>query len=156
MRIAYITNEYGRASDTFIRGEVEQLRALGITVHTFSPRRPGADEVIGDEVRRAQQTTDYLLDPGRLRRNVARMAAGLVRAGLTTPARLAAAIRLALRTATPGVRAHVWQGAYLMEAALLVRLMRSHGVQHLHNHMGSASAYVTMLASELKIGRAHV
>ena len=36
--IAYLTSAYARASDSFIRGEVAQLRALGFTVHTFSVR----------------------------------------------------------------------------------------------------------------------
>jgi glycosyltransferase involved in cell wall biosynthesis len=149
MIIAYLTNEYGRASDTFIRGEVDQLRALGYTVHTFSPRRPGADEVVGEEVRRAQQTTEYLLDPELFYRNVARMFAAALGFSIRSPGRMLSTLRLALQTCTPGLRARIWQVAYLLEASLLARRMEIEGVQLLHNHMGTASAYVAMFASEL-------
>lgn len=149
MIIAYLTNEYGRASDTFIRGEVEQLRALGHEVHTFSPRRPPADEVVGAEVRQAQATTEYLLDPKTFYRNVAKMFAAAAGLTIRSPSRMLSTLRLALKTCTPGVRAHVWQAAYLLEAALLSRRLERKGVQLLHNHMGTASAYVAMLASRL-------
>jgi glycosyltransferase involved in cell wall biosynthesis len=149
MIIAYLTNEYGRASDTFIRGEVDQLRKLGYEVHTFSPRRPGADEVVGEEVQRAQQTTEYLLDPDSFKRNVGKMFLSALRYSVTSPGRMLEAVWLALQTCTPGVRAHIWQAAYLLEASLLADRMQAKGVDLLHNHMGTASAYVAMLASKL-------
>jgi len=47
MIIAYLTNEYGRASDTFIRGEVEQLRKLGydgwFSADVFNYREDGVE-----------------------------------------------------------------------------------------------------------------
>ena len=149
MIIAYLTNEYGRASDTFIRGEVEQLRKLGHEVHTFSPRRPSPDELVGEEVRQAQQTTEYLLDPDALDHNVGRMVLAALRRSVTSPGRMLDAARLAVQTSTPGLRAHLWQAAYLLEAALLAEQLQARGVELLHNHMGSASAYVAMLASRL-------
>ena len=39
LTIGFITNVYARASDTFIRGEVRELRRIGHTVHTFSIRK---------------------------------------------------------------------------------------------------------------------
>ena len=87
MIIAYLTNEYGRASDTFIRGEVEQLRKLGHEVHTFSPRRPSPDELVGEEVRQAQQTTEYLLDPDALG-TTSHGGPGRARRSVTSPGRM--------------------------------------------------------------------
>ena len=38
--IAYLSGTYARASDTFVRDEVDQLRQLGFKVHTIGIRRP--------------------------------------------------------------------------------------------------------------------
>ena len=62
--IAYLTSVYARAADTFIRGEVAELRRRGFVVHTFSIRRPDAGEKVSDEIRTEQSRTDYVLDHG--------------------------------------------------------------------------------------------
>src|SRR6185503_13011347 len=62
--LAYLTSAYARASDSFIRGEVAQLRALGFTVHTFSVRKSPASELVSDEIRREHGNTEFLLDKG--------------------------------------------------------------------------------------------
>ena len=49
--IAYLTSLYARASDSFIRAEVLQLRSFGHTVHTFSILEPDASELVSDEIR---------------------------------------------------------------------------------------------------------
>ncbi len=143
-RVAYLTSVYPRATDTFIRSEVEQLRLLGWDVRPFSVRRPSARELVSEEVREESRRTFYLLGAGVLRLAFA-AAAALVR----SPRRMAAALRLAFRTGAPGVRARVRQVAYLLEAALLAREMRRLGVTHLHNHIAEASASVALLASTI-------
>ena len=65
--IGYLTSSYARASDSFIRGEVAQLRALGFQVHTFSIRRPGPHELVSEEIRREHAATEYLLEAGGVR-----------------------------------------------------------------------------------------
>ena len=64
MNLAYFTNRYGSASFTFIMTEVEHLRRLGHTVHTFSVRHPGGGEAVSEQVRREQAGTEYFLPPG--------------------------------------------------------------------------------------------
>ncbi|MBT8409827.1 MAG: colanic acid biosynthesis glycosyltransferase WcaL, partial [Alphaproteobacteria bacterium] len=48
-KIAYLTGEYPRASDTFIQREVFALRALGHEVLTCSVRATGAAHHVGPE-----------------------------------------------------------------------------------------------------------
>ena len=43
LRIAYLTGEYPRATDTFIQREVAALREQGVEVHTCSVRRTSTD-----------------------------------------------------------------------------------------------------------------
>jgi glycosyltransferase involved in cell wall biosynthesis len=142
--IAYLTSAYARASDSFIRGEVAQLRALGFTVHTFSIRRPESSELVSEEIRREHAATEYVLAAG-----AARLALAWLWAVLRSPRRMAAAVRLAARIGTPGLQGRLWPLVYLVEAAYLAERLRTKGVEHLHNHIGEGSASVAMLASVL-------
>lgn len=141
--IAYLTSAYARAADTFIRGEVDQLRRRGFNVHTFSIRR-AADEEVSDDVRAEQRHTHYILEQGKLA-----LMSGFVREAVTRPARMLRAAALAWRTRAAGLGATLRQAVYLIEAADLARQLRDRGVEHLHNHIPENSASVAMLASEL-------
>src|SRR5689334_19880704 len=119
--IAYLTSAYARASDSFIRGEVAQLRALGYTVHTFSVRKSPASELVSDDIRREHGNTEFLLTQG----NAARLPLAMLRAMARSPGRFFRAVRLALKCAPPGMRAKAWAIAYLAEASLLSARLRA-------------------------------
>lgn len=144
-RIAYLTGEYPRATDTFIQREVAALRADGFTVDTFSVRRPGAEHLTGPEQRQGQATTTYLLELAR--------PSELLRAKLTiladNPMGFLRGFALAWRTRRPGVRGTIFQLIYFVEALLLADQVRSRGLDHIHNHFGDSSCTVSMLAAEL-------
>jgi glycosyltransferase involved in cell wall biosynthesis len=149
LKLAYFTNRYGAASFTFIMTEVEHLRRLGHAVHTFSVRHPGGGEAVSEQVRREQAATEYFLPPGGVARGALAVLASAARAVALRPARFASAAALAWRTSSPGLRARARQAAYLALACRLAERMRAKGVEHLHNHLGSASATIAMLASEV-------
>src|SRR5436190_9165050 len=107
--IAYLTSAYARASDSFIRGEVAQLRALGFTVYTFSVRKSPASELVSDEIRREHANTEFLLE----KQNVGRLGLAAMNTLVRSPAKFFRAARLALKCAPPGLRAKVWAIAYL-------------------------------------------
>lgn len=142
--LAYLTSAYARASDTFIRGEVRQLRAMGFTVHTFSIRRAEAEQVISEDVRREQETTEYLLDGEK-----SRLIASALREAIRAPGKCLGALRLAQRCSPPGIKSRLWHVAYALEAAYLAGRLRAKGVRHLHNHIGENSATVAMLAAHI-------
>lgn len=142
--LAYLTSAYARASDTFIRGEVRQLRALGFTVHTFSIRRAEPEQAVSEDVRQEQQTTEYLLDGKK-----SRLISGAFSQAIRAPGKFLGALRLAQRCSPPGIKARLWHLAYVLEAAYLAGRLRAKGVQHLHNHIGENSATVAMLAAHI-------
>ncbi|HSU66183.1 MAG TPA: glycosyltransferase [Tepidisphaeraceae bacterium] len=142
--LAYLTSAYARASDTFIRGEVRQLRAMGFTVHTFSIRRSEPEQMVSDDVRQEQANTDYILEGSKLR-----LLKAAAKRLVKTPGRFMAALSLAQRCSPPGLKARVWHLAYVIEAAYLAEQLEARGVRHLHNHIGENSAAVAMLASLL-------
>jgi colanic acid/amylovoran biosynthesis glycosyltransferase len=143
MKIAYLTSFYARASDTFIRNEVVELRARGHTVHTFSIRR-ASDPHLSQEVLAEQATTDYILSHG-----AGVLLVAILQQTLGHPVATIKACKLAWKTRSPGTTSTLRQLAYLTEAAYLAGRLRRLGVQLLHNHIAENSATVAMLASEM-------
>jgi colanic acid/amylovoran biosynthesis glycosyltransferase len=142
LRVAFMTGEYPRATDTFIQREVAALRALGHHVRTFSVRMPPERENVGAEILDERQSTIYLLPPrGLLIAHLAQL--------LSSPRRYFAALALAWKISPPGIRATARQAAYFAEAAMLVRLMKKHALSHLHNHFADSSCSVAVIAAAM-------
>jgi glycosyltransferase involved in cell wall biosynthesis len=142
--LAYLTSVYARASDSFIRAEVLQLRSLGHTVHTFSVREADATERVSQAIREEHARTDYILKQG-----LARLLGCAILELVRSPRAALAALVLAVRCGWPGLKGRVWCYAYFLEACYLARRLRAKGVQHLHVHLGEGCATVGMLASAL-------
>src|SRR5580704_17533065 len=62
LRIAYMTGEYPRATDTFIQREVAALREAGVHLQTISVRKPAEKENI-DPYQQAERTRTRFLLP---------------------------------------------------------------------------------------------
>ncbi|ETA49693.1 glycosyltransferase [Ponticoccus alexandrii] len=144
-RIAYLTGEYPRASDTFIQREVAALRALGHPVETCSIRTTGAEHLVGPEQRDEHARTFKVLDACKSPR---RFLSAHMR-WMQRPGRYLRALALAWRTAPKGIKGRLYNLIYFAEAAVLADHLAQRGVEHLHNHIAKASCTVAMLASEL-------
>jgi glycosyltransferase involved in cell wall biosynthesis len=144
VRIAYLSSTYPRASDTFVRTEIEQLRRIGFHVETFSIRRPSREQIVSEAIRVEAEKTTNLLSEGVLALPFAVLATAC-----TAPARFLRALWLGWRAGSRGVDARLRQIAYFCEAARLAREMRRLDVRHLHNHIAENSATVAMLASQM-------
>jgi colanic acid/amylovoran biosynthesis glycosyltransferase len=140
MRIAYLTGEYPRATDTFIQREVAGLRALGVDVRTFSVRRPGLEQLVGEEQKAEFERTTYILPP-----NLNLISAHLKLLG----GRYLRSLKLAWSTRQPGLKGLLYQLFYFLEAGILARQIQIQQIQHLHNHLATSSGTVAMLAAEL-------
>ncbi|MDO9383491.1 MAG: glycosyltransferase [Hyphomicrobiaceae bacterium] len=144
MRIAYIAGAYARASDTFIRNEVVELRARGHDVFTFSIRRDANVGQVGADVLSEQASTNYILENPK-----SEIIAGVLRGMFGNAPAFAKAVLLAWRTSAPGLKGHVLQFAYLIEAAYLAHCLQQLKIDILHNHIAENTATVAMLASEI-------
>lgn len=144
LSIGYLTSVYARASDTFIRNEVLELRRRGHDVRTYSIREPEEEQLVSEEIRRERETTLYILP-----RNLRGAVLAALRLALTQPLRTLAAFALGWRTGAKGLRARLWQLAYFLEACFLAVHLRRDGVRHLHVHLEEQPATVGMLASAL-------
>jgi glycosyltransferase involved in cell wall biosynthesis len=145
MKVAYLTGQYPRATDTFIQREVAALRAHGLEVVTCSIRRTDTQHLVGEEQRIEARATFHVLpataNPLTLFR--AKLAA------LRHPARYFRALWLAWTTAPKGLRGRLYNLIYFSEALVLARHMARENITHLHNHIAKSSCTVAMLASAL-------
>ncbi|MFL0810266.1 MAG: glycosyltransferase [Agarilytica sp.] len=144
MRIAYFTNTYPRATDTFIRREVIGLRQRGFDVLTYSVRQTGADHNVDEEVKQEKANTKYILPISPI---------GLLllsfKMFFANPVRFIATKWLAFKTMRPGIKGYFLQVAYLLEAVALAKMLQDDKVEHLHNHLGDNSGNVTLFAAKL-------
>ena len=144
MRLAYLTGEYPRATDTFIQREVEGLRQLGSTVLTCSIRPTGVEHLVGPEQRAERDRTFYVLPINPL----AVLFIHLWLA-ISSPLNYLKTLALAVSTSAPGPKATAYQLFYFLEAGVLAHKLQQEEIEHLHNHIADSSCTVAMLAAEL-------
>lgn len=144
MRLAYFTNTYPRATDTFIRIEVNGLRKRGFEVFTYSVRKAGSEHDVDKEVVCEKRNTKYLLPF-----NFFSLFWLNVKLLFSAPVRYLNTINLAMNTSRPGIKGHLFQIIYFFEAVLLSKLLVDDKIAHLHNHLGDNSGTVTLLAAKL-------
>jgi len=141
-RIAYLTSEYPAVSHTFIRREVEALRARGVSIETISIRRPDANIRFAPRDQEAQRTTHYLLPIG-----VWTLARVHLAASVRHPWAYLATLRTALRHRVPGARALLWSLFHFVESIALAAKLAEMEIDHVHNHFANSGANVGLLAS---------
>jgi colanic acid/amylovoran biosynthesis glycosyltransferase len=142
VKVAYIASRYPHVSHTFIRREVEALRALGVEVHTFSTRPSETASGFGPADELAARSTTYLLpvSAGFLVRSHLR---ALVRA----PSGYLRTLAATLRGSPGGVRNHLWRLFYFAEGIMLWAHCRARGVSHVHAHFANVGADVARVAA---------
>lgn len=147
MKIAYITGEYPRATDTFIQREVSNLRKHGLEVQTFSVRKPSLDHLVGEEQKAERARTDYLLPLNPLFLLWCHL-----NCLLKNPGSYWQGVKLAWQTSQPGFKGGLYQLFYFLEAAVLAHRLRCQGIRHIHNHIATSSCTVAMLAAKIRGG----
>ena len=139
LRIAYLVNCYPAPSHSFIRREIDGVRAAGIDVIPYSIR-PALAVLPDARDEAARGETVTVLENGI----IALLWAVLVEA-IARPVGFLRALRCAWRMARASSGA--WRhGAYLAEAASLNRDWRAKNITHVHAHFGTNPAAVARLA----------
>ena len=144
MRIAYLTGEYPRATDTFIQREIANLRSIGADVDTFSIRRTSDEHIVGEEQKIERDRTFYILPA-----NIINLVIAHLNLLFYSPKKYLATIKLAWSTSQPGLRGLFYQCFYFLEAAIVAYQIKQRQIEHLHNHIAEASGTVAMLAAKM-------
>jgi colanic acid/amylovoran biosynthesis glycosyltransferase len=144
MRIAYLVGEFPRFSHTFIRSEVDGLRARGVTISTHAIRPAPRDELLTEDDRRVAGETWTILPP-----RWSELAAAHARAIRFHPLRYLTTLALALRLSSGGVRNGLWQLFYFVEAVALWDRLRTLEIRHVHVHFANVATAVALLVARL-------
>lgn len=143
MKIAYLAQGYPRTSHTFIRREIRALESLGVEVLRYSVR-PLDEPLVTDADREEHGRTRVLLSAG-----VGAYALALALAVLGRPRAFAQTLGTALHLARRSDRGLLRHLAYVAEAAVLERWLRSAGVTHVHAHFGTNATGIALLCERL-------
>jgi len=145
MRLAYITGEYPRATDTFIQRDIAALRRQGAEVFSFSIRRTDDKHMVGREQREERARTFYILAAA----NPLALLIAHFFLFFQSPARYFKAVALALELRQPGLKGSIYGLFYFLEAGILARQVQRENIDHLHNHIADSNCNVTLLAAAL-------
>jgi Glycosyltransferase len=144
LRLAYLTSQYPATSHTFIRREIEAVRALGVYLETFSIRPPSASELQDPAIRAESHATFTAL-----RQPLTTFLAAHLATLATEPLAYLRTLGRALSHRPPGIRALALSIAHFGESIVLGRELRRRKISRLHNHFANSGATVGMLAAEL-------
>lgn len=141
-RIAYLASQYPATSHTFIRREIAAVRALGLTIETFSIRLPAQEELRSEEDRREAAATFTVLA-----RPLREFLVAHLRQLISRPRSYIKTFFLALKHRPPGLRSALIACAHFGESILLAEQLQRRKIHHLHNHFANSGATVGLLAS---------
>lgn len=143
IHVGYLVSQYPARSHTFIRREIEGLRARGARIDVFTIRLPAQAEILDDKDREEYQTTAAILPTSPVRMLRSHLAA------LKAPNLYGATFNAALAHRLPGVRNALWSAFYFAEGVELAKQLQRRGVRHLHVHFANSGAYVGRVAARL-------
>lgn len=139
MKIAYLVSQFPAPSHTFIRREVEALRARGLSIDTFSVR-PG--EALSEADRADQARTFTVLPAPKLGLLLTHAAALAKR-----PGRYLSTLQATLQHRVPGAKNLLWSMFYFAEAIRLAAELERRGITHVHNHFANPASHVGLAAT---------
>ncbi|HEY6869778.1 MAG TPA: glycosyltransferase family 4 protein [Novosphingobium sp.] len=142
-RAAYLINAYPKVSHAFIRREILELEAQGVTVDRYALRGWDA-EVVDESDRIERERTRYTLRHGALA-----LLGPVLRIAMSRPAAFVTALRAALAMSRRGLRPWPFHLVYLAHACQIAVWLKATPAQHLHAHFGTNSTEIAMLVSLL-------
>jgi glycosyltransferase involved in cell wall biosynthesis len=143
-KIAYLVKTYPRLSETFILNEILGLERLGLDLHIFSLRHPGA-EAVHPKVAQVKAPVTYV--PGLGLRShpgdALRVMWHHTRFGLAGPAHYRDTVRFARSQGSQHPLKDFLQAGYL------AGVLQTQGFSHLHAHFANLPTSVAETASRL-------
>jgi glycosyltransferase involved in cell wall biosynthesis len=143
-RVAYLVSQYPALSHAFIETEVEQLRALGAEVTTFSVRAARPEHLLTPRAAAEAAATTVLQE-----QPVPHLLRALAAVLRQRPDALPRVAALAAGTGPRTAGARLRQGLYLGEALVLWHHLSRAGLRHVHAHFANNGADIARLTAAL-------
>ncbi|HEX2842506.1 glycosyltransferase family 4 protein [Hyphomicrobium sp.] len=143
LHVAYLINQYPKASHAFIRREIQALEQQGVRVDRLSLRGWNAPLADPADILERQKTR-FVLKEG-----VLRLLWSTVSTAISRPRQFVAALRETLSFSRKDQRSLPYHLAYLAEACVIAHWLAQSGATHLHAHFGTNSAEIAYLVHAL-------
>ena len=143
MKIAYLVNQYPKASHSFIRREIAAIEDCGLEVARFSIRKCET-QLVDPEDQEEFQKTQIVLGVGILG-----LLFNLLSVAIARPIPWLKSLSLAVRVGWASERGILYHIIYLAEACVLLGWFRKLGITHIHAHFGTNPTTVAMLCHAL-------
>ncbi len=152
VRLAYLTAHYPNVAHAFIQGEIFALERLGAEILRIALNTPDPADIISDDDRAEKAKTFYVKGTPKLL-----IAWRLSTITLCHPLAFTRCALTALRAGGPNIGMGVKLVLQLLEAMLVWRHCRRHGISAVHAHFGQAPASVASLTTMFgnAVGREH-
>ncbi len=142
--IGVVVTHHPKLSQTFVRSEIDGLRAKGRPIQVFALNQPEAADLASDADRAEQASTVYLKANPRRQAGAALVAVARAARGGALREILGAA-----RTGGADPSATMLRLFHLVEAAIVWNTCRAQGIRHIHAQFGGSTATIAMLAARL-------
>jgi colanic acid/amylovoran biosynthesis glycosyltransferase len=139
LRLAYLTTEYPKVSHTFIRREILELERRGHRVLRLAIR--DSQGAIADPADQAEEAKTFHV----LRCGMMRLLTDALVVKISHPGRWFSAVKAMRQMSKASERGLIRHLAYLVEAAVLLRVVKREGIQHIHVHFGTNATSVVRL-----------
>jgi len=140
-RLAYVVNLFPNLIETMIFREVEELRALGFEIHTFSLREPDS-ALVPPEARRLAGTTSYILPMPFWRLALRQLSAMLRR-----PIRYWSTLLVVACGTHDGLRSRLRTMAHAVQGFAMLPDVEALNVDHLHAHWATGATTCALVLS---------
>ncbi len=143
MNLAYLTSQYPKVSHTFIRREILELERQGHSVLRLAVRQPDDEVVDATDIEEDGKTLHCLAQP------ISVLLGAVVSAFLSRPKLFLSTFARAVGMGFQGSAGLLRFIIYFVEACFFLRVLESHGVEHVHVHFGTNPASVAYLVKRL-------
>jgi len=144
MKIAYLLNQYPKTSHSFIRREIVEIEAQGISVERFSIRGRPPEELVDEADKLESEKTQVVLSIGLIG-----LLLSLLKVMLTKPVTFFKTLKLTLKIGWGSERGILRHLAYLAEACVLLGWFSKLEISLVHAHFGTNAPAVAMLCHVL-------
>ncbi len=148
-RVAYVMTNYPKLAQTFISGEIDALRRLGVEVACFAMNSPEPFEAARPGAAARIAETTYL------KREAGAALLALAGQSLRHPVAMARIWAKAIASGGGSPTRILRRLAHLAQGALLAQRIGAAGIKHIHAHFGLAPATIAWLACLIRRVQGH-
>lgn len=141
--LGYVMTHYPRVALSFISGEIDEIEALGGTIHPIAMNLPDPADLLSEDARSRKAKTYYLKQrwPGLI--------GTFVGSTLRNPVGMTRLLGTAIASSSGSIPIILRRLSHLVQAASVAKICTERNITHLHAHFGQAPATIAWFATDI-------